>query len=236
MSEKNNKKKSDDISLPKKILMILGSLFIALVLWYVGTSQDHTLISKHLTDIPVVYRGELTLSQNGFLMNKTDGICVDVVLRGYSSDLFSLNSGNLVAVIDVSTYDKTQKYNVEPVIEGISDKVSVSRIDSVEFSIERLIKKQLPIDIEFIGSPRRNYKIDETGIQVIGAVGIACGEDLSQRITGARITVDVDGKTEAFSVDAELVLVDIDGNEVSSDNVILEFDTVNIMVPIREAE
>lgn len=234
MSEKNNKKKNDDISLPKKILMLIGSLFIALVLWYVGTTQNHTPISKQFTDIPVMYRGDIVLRQNGFWVDELENIKIDAVLKGHASDIFSVKAEDLVAIIDVSEYNKSGKYTISPVIEGLSDGISVSRIDTVDVNIEKLVKKQLVINIEFEGKPYRGYEIDESGIVMSDTVEILCKEDLAKDIVGAKVTVNVDSKKETFTVNADIKFIDSNGASVNTDGAISEFENVNITVPIQK--
>lgn len=234
MSEKNNKQKNDDISLPKKILMIIGSLFIALVLWYVGTTQNHTPISKQFTDIPVMYKGDITLRQNGFWADELGNIHIDVVLKGYASDIFSIKTEDLVAIVDVSEYNKSGKYTISPVIEGLSDEISVSRIDTVDINIEKLVKKQLVINVEFEGKPYRGYEIDESATTVADTVEILCKEDLAKNIVGAKVTVNVDSKKETFTINANIEFIDANGVSVNTDGAILEFENINVTVPIQK--
>lgn len=234
MSEKNKIKK-DNISLPKKILMIFGSLFIALVLWYVGITQDHTPISKQFTDIPVVYRGEEVLEQNGFTMNGIQGAHVDVVLRGYASEMFAINGDMLVAVIDVSQYNKSGKYSILPIIEGAAGEFTVTAADSIDIEIEKHLKKSLSINIEFEGKPYRGYKIAEDEIRSLGTIEISCGEELIDTVVSARIVVNVDGKKATFSVNAPVELLDAEGNVVNIEDVTLEFENVDVEIPIYAA-
>lgn len=231
-----NKVKNDDISLPKKILMLIGSLFIALALWYVGVTQNHTSISKRFTDIPVKYRGDVTLKQNGFWINELENVYVNVVLRGNSSELFSVKNDELVAVIDVSEYDKSGKYNVVPVIEGISGGVTVSGVDSVDIEIEKLVEKQLNIEVEITGKTYRGYEIDEEQIQVAKTVGISCRENVADKAVGAKVTVNVDGKKKTFTVNANIEFIDADGNVINSDGITADFESVNVTVPIKAVD
>lgn len=235
MSEKN-KVKNDDISLLKKILMLVGSLFIALVLWYVGTTQDHTPISKRFTDIPVVYRGDEILRQNGFLVDDLENVYINVVLRGDLSELFLVNNDDLVAVVDVSMYDKSGKYTIAPIVEGISGDVTVSKVDSIDIEIEKLVRKQLAIEVELSGKAYRGYEVDEEQIQVTKYVEILCREDISDKIVGAKVDVNIDGKKKTFTVNVNIKFVDADGNDVDSDGITADFESVNVTVPIKTAD
>lgn len=234
MSEKNRVKK-DDISLPKKILMILGSLFIALVLWYVGTTQDHTPISKQFTDVPIIYRGEDILKQSGFVMNTAEDVFVDVVLKGYSSEIFAIDGDALVAVIDLSQYNNSGKYNVLPFIEGMNGNLSVTKIDSVDIEIEKIVKKQLLINVELEGKPYRGYEVDMSQIQTAGTVEVLCREELSAKIVSARVNVNVDGKKSTFAVNVQIELLDINGNILDTSDIDMTLENINVTIPIQES-
>ncbi len=234
MSEKKRNSKEVQLTLLKKILMFVGSLFIALIIWYVGTIQDQTPVSKRFTDIPVVFTGKTQLKNENLMVHDKELMYVDAIVKGFSSDILSIDETELVAIVDVSKMEQSGDFSVIPVLDGISDDMTVTKIDAVDIYIERILTKELYIELEVNGRPKPGYKLVSamlaTGSEL---VEISCGEALAKTIAGAKVVVNVEGRDKNFTANYNIQLLDFEGNIVDSSDIELQFAGVNVTVVIR---
>lgn len=215
-----------------KILLLLLSLVIALILWYVGVLQDQTHISREFYDIPVVFTNEQALEELSLTADNFADMKVDAVLKGYLSDIQSINADDLVAVIDLSTLKSAGSYTLAPKISGCSAEIEIRRIESVEIVVESLITKRLDIEIETRGSIADGFYVDFDNIEYLRTVEISCGESVSKNIACAKVILDITGKDSDFVVNLHIILLDIQGNVIDTSGIKLQYDSINVKVPV----
>lgn len=231
MSENKNNK-AIKLGFLKKLLMLIGSLIIAIVLWYVGTIQDQTPVSRKYSDIPVKITGETQLKQNGLVPKEIGETTVDIIVKGFSSDIFEIEEEDLVAVIDLSSYMEAGTYSLYPVLDGCPKEVALTKVDPVVVQLEKQVKKELVIDVELVGTPYRGYKADVESMVYESMVTAVCGEEESKHVAGAKVVVDITGRRETFTVNVNIVLLDMYGNEIDASKIHLDKDSINVTVPI----
>ena len=231
MSENKNNK-AIKLGFLKKLLMLIGSLIIAIVLWYVGTIQDQTPVSRKYSDIPVKITGETQLKQNDLVLKEIGETTVDIIVKGFSSDIFEIEEEDLVAVIDLSSYMEAGTYSLYPVLDGCPKEVALTKVDPVVVQLEKQVKKELVIDVELVGTPYRGYKADVESMVYESMVTAVCGEEESKHVSGAKVVVDITGRRETFTVNVNIVLLDMYGNEIDASKIHLDKDSINVTVPI----
>ena len=83
MTETKNNKKQKGTGFFSRSLLLILSFIIAIILWYMGTTQDQTPISRIYSDIPVKFINEETLSELSLTAAELSDVKVDAVLKGY---------------------------------------------------------------------------------------------------------------------------------------------------------
>lgn len=228
---KNNKKRVGGGFFSNTLLLILAFV-IAVVLWYMGTLQNQTQISRIYSDIPVKFINEGVLGEASLTAKQLENVTVDAVLKGYYSDIKEIDSDELVAVIDLSEYITAGEYTVTPYVEGCSQNISTSKIENVDIVIEKLITKQLNIDIELKGVPASGYYIDTENIRYPKTVDVKCGESISKNVAGSKLVIDVTGRSSDFTVNLNIILLDARGAETDSSRIDMQYYSVNVSVPV----
>ena len=232
MTEMKSNKKGTGRGFFSRSLLLIVSFVIALVLWYMGTMQNQTQIARIYSDIPVKFINEDALSDLSLTAQQLKNVKVDAVLKGYFSDMNEINEEELVAVIDLSEQRFPGKYTVTPSVAGCSADISVSRIGNVDIVIEKIIKKQLNIDIEIQGVPADGYYIDKENIHYQKTVDVTCGASISRNIAGAKIVIDATGRKSDFDVNLNIILLDPQGKEADSSRVKLQQYSVSVRVAV----
>lgn len=234
MTETKNNKKQKGTGFFSRSLLLILSFIIAIILWYMGTTHDQTPISRIYSDIPVKFINEETLSELSLTAAELSDVKVDAVLKGYYSDMNEIKESELVAVIDLSEQKYAGEYTLTPVIMGCPANVSVSKIDDVDIKIEKLITKELNIELETKGIPANGYYVDTPNIVYPKNVSITCGESISKNVVGAKVVIDVTDRYASFTVSLNIVLIDEQGNEVDTSRIKLKYYSINVDVPVLQ--
>ena len=224
-----------------KISSIALSVLIAFGLWgYVITT-----VSPGYTDtfynIPVVKEGSGVLEDRNLIITYQSSDNVDVTVSGNRTDVNKVDSSNITVKVDVSKIDEPGtmiplRCNVTfpgDVPNGALTTESISP-DTVYFTVEERREKQVPVEVEWIGSTpegfmsdRENRVLDFEQITVIGPASVA---DLIEK---AVIQVDLNEQRESIEQDFRYTLCDAEGNPVDAEMIKTNTEQVHLEVRIR---
>ncbi|MBE5819105.1 MAG: hypothetical protein E7312_08670 [Clostridiales bacterium] len=236
MKRKSAKKtKTEKLGLIKNILLIILSFLISVALWFMGTFKDQTPVTRQLIDIPVTIVGENVLTDKNLYFNDIGDIKVNATIKGVSTAIFSVKIDEIVAVIDVSSY-ASGEYSVYPTLQNIGTAVTTTKIDSVDIVIEDIVTNQLDIALEVEGKPVRGYEARPDLAEYESTVSVTCKASIMEKIAGARIKVNVDGKRTAVTTTTNVELLDIDGNVINDPGIKLSVESVSVRLPISLIE
>ncbi len=204
---------------------VLLSLAIAFVLWaYVMTniSVEETIT---IHNVPVVTQNEGALEQRQLMLTAGMEQTVTLTLTGNRSELYKLSSNNVSVIVDLSRiYDPGRQdvgYTVAyPAnvntnsIEYQADKVRIP------LTVEHRITRELDVVVEYQNALVEGYrKDDETRQLSHSTISVTGPASVVEKMTQARITVDLAGRKTAIDEDFDFVLCDAQGEAVEVPNV-----------------
>ena len=79
------------------------------------------------------------------------------------------------------------------------------------------------------------FNLDKADVESMvyeSMVTAVCGEEESKHVAGAKVVVDITGRRETFTVNVNIVLLDMYGNEIDASKIHLDKDSINVTVPI----
>ena len=123
--EQNNSKFSLKSIIHSKVLLIIFSLVISLILWYMATSQNQIPISRIYDNVRVEFLNEDLLAERSLAIRSVSSGNTDVTLGGLYSDLRNIDAKNLMAQIDVGRVISPGKYSFVPSVSNLQDGISV---------------------------------------------------------------------------------------------------------------
>lgn len=226
-----------------KLLAGLLSLAIAVGLWmyvvtYVTTDYDDTFYN-----IPVVLQGEAALEERGLMITSDKKPTVDLKLAGNRADMLNLNSSNITLTADVSkiyesgvhalTYVPSYPGNVP------SNAISVQNRDPerVLVTVEERGSKTVDVTVEYTGSLPDGLIYDkENAILDYPAINITGPKAVVDRISQAKIQVDLDDRNETIVEQYEYTLCDKDGEPVDAALVTTDVESVNLTLKIQRVK
>ncbi len=196
MTNKTPSEKSSRIS---KLIVFIGSVFCALLLWIYAIGYDSTLFERTFNGIPVVIQGEdlLAESKNFMLAPGQEFSTITVVVKGKRADLNELEPKDFRAVVDVSLAEGAgeQEFNIVVYSPNGIEVVSQSSM-TVRAYVDNFTQKNQLLSVSVdIGD---DYLMTD-GVTFVEAVSNPAAITVSgpaaviDKIAGAYVDFDLDG-------------------------------------------
>ncbi len=213
----------------------LASLIFAIIVWFLVTNINDPVISVRYTNIPVTLKNTNLITDQGqvyTVLDNTDTIS-SITIYAPRSIIDSLSQNNIVATADVQELSSLNTVSIEVVTNKYYDKIEkiVPSNDLVKLSVERKASKSLAISATTSGTLADGYIIGDisTGQNMIRING---PESVIQNIQSAGVDVDVTGFTTDIYTNADIALLDADGNTVDTSQVTMNAKAVSVNVTI----
>ncbi len=197
MTNKTPSEKSSRIS---KLIVFIGSVFCALLLWIYAIGYDSTLFERTFNGIPVVIQGEdlLAESKNFMLAPGQEFSTITVVVKGKRADLNELEPKDFRAVVDVSLAEGAgeQEFNIVVYSPNGIEVVSQSSM-TVRAYVDNFTQKNQLLSVSVdIGD---DYLMTEgvTFVEAVSnpaAITVSGPASVIDKIAGAYVDFDLDGR------------------------------------------
>ncbi len=217
----------------------LASLIFAIVVWFLVTNINDPITSVRYTNIPVTLKNTTLITEQGQVYTILDGsdTISSVTLYAPRSIIDSLSQNNIVATADIQDLSSLNTVSVNVVTNKYYDKIEkiVTSSDVVKLSVERKATKSLALSATTSGSLAEGYVIGDVSTEQ-NMVRISGPESVVSSIASATVDVDVTGFTSNIGTDADIVLLDAEGEPVDSSLVSMNIKTVRVSVVIYETK
>ena len=217
----------------------LASLIFAIIVWFLITNVNDPITSVRYTNVPVTLKNTNLITDQGqvyTILDNTDTIN-SVTLYAPRSIIDSLSQNNLVATADIQALSSLNTVSIDVVTNKYYDKIEkiVTSSDVVKLNVERKASKSLALNATTSGSLADGYVIGDVTTEQ-NMVRISGPESIVSQVTSAAVDVDVTGFTSNIGTDADIVLLDSEGNAVDSSQIEMNIKTVRVNVVIFETK
>ncbi len=212
----------------------LVSFIFAVLLWLVVVNVDNPVKAKPFDDITVKLLNTNIIRDEGLvyeILDSTDQ--VDVTVSAPRSYLELLSKDDIVAVADFNNITAANTINITYYSKRYNDKITNFKgsIESVKLNIEKEKTLKLVLKTEAVGEVMDGYVVgrvttDQNQVRISGP------ESVVSQIKTAVVSVDVSGTTSNIATYADVGLYDADGNEIESESIKKNVDSVKVGVEI----
>ena len=237
--DKKNKKPN---ILDNKFLLVVISLLASILLWAYVTTSEGDVIERTYEGVQVVFKGQETLlEKDGLVISNVSSNTVSVRLRTTRREISKLSSSNMVAVVDVSKFNSIGNYNQSVAIEFPigSDTSSIDIVStlplSVSFNIDKTSTKTIELQGKFVGTVAEGFAAHPFEFNP-QTVTISGPENEINKVVCGWVEVDRENADKTIQFVSSYILLDENGNEINSDNIILSDETVSVTVPITSTK
>ena len=223
-----------------KIWTALLSLAIAFCMWLYVITTVSPGFSGPVNKIPVIFEGEYTLNERGLMITGGLDADVDLILSGNRSDVIKVDRNNITVKVDLTKIDspgvKYLDYTIAYPGEVPDDALTVENRypDKIPITVEKKISKPVQVQVNFIGAVKDGY-IAETEEHELDypTVNIQGPASVVEKISYARIDVDLTDRSSSISEAYRFTLCDEDGDPVDVAMVNAEVAEVHLDVKIQ---
>lgn len=224
----------------KKMAYALLSIVIAIGLWIYVITTVSPEWEETFYDIPVVLENETALHNRGLMTLTENTPKVTLKLRGNRSDLANLSKENITLVANLANIYSSGQQRVSydifypGNIPGNSIEVIGQNPQEIELTITERASKDVPVKPVFVGAvptgfqtDKENMKLDYQTIRVTGPASVI------NKISYARITVDLEGQTETIDQSYRYTLCDKNDEPVDAEQVSTDVTEVRLTLKIQ---
>ena len=231
-------KKANKNGTARTILLIIISLIASLVLWAYVTEERGEDINQLFYGVSVRFEGEETLRESrGLIVSESSATTARVNLTGSRRTVSGLDSADLAVTVNVSDITTPGNYSRSPRVT-YNTRIDTGSITSfrtdpetIDFYVDVLKSKPVEVVGEFNGSAAEGYIAERLQISP-NTVSIYGPEKVLATIDHAYVDVTRTEVDKTLTFDSAYVLLDADGNEVPTDELSFDTETVSVTLPI----
>lgn len=227
----------------RKLLYVALSVLAAIVIWIFVDSSGGYVTSVTVTDIPVEFTGEETaLADRGLMLLDDSQRTVDIEVKGTKAALMRMDPGRIQGLADVSRITSAGRQSISyQAVYNPASKEDADLRNSLSFSLKsynvslnvgELYRKSVEIRCEIRGSVAQYHiagevKLDPDKLELRGP------QEEVERVSYAKVTLDIDNATETVAQTLEYQLRDASGREVDSANIHPVTDRIQVVLPVN---
>lgn len=217
-----------------KFVMVF-SIFVAFVIWFMvsTTTQETTVFT--VTDIPIT----LPELGNDLQFFNTDNMTAEVKISGNAIVVAGVTSSDVyITAADTSEVTAPGKYklNLVPKKTGVkTDYTFESTVSpsTIEVYVDRYVEKEINITDKITVDSVADGKYASTTTLAQQTVKVTGAESFVNSISEAAAEYSFDEPlSQTTTIEAKIVLYDVDGNEITQEYVHTDKTTVSAIVPI----
>jgi len=227
----------------RKLLYMALSVLAAIVIWIFVDSSGGYVKSITVTDIPVEFTGEETaLADRGLMLLDDSQRTVDIEVKGTKLALMRMDPGRIQGLADVSRITSAGRQSIGyQVVYNPASSEDADLRNSLSFSLKsynvslnvgELYRKSVEIRCEIRGSVAQYHIAGEVQLSP-SELELRGPQEEVERVSYARVTLDIDNATESVAQTLSYQLCDAAGREIDSANIHPVTDQISVVLPVN---
>jgi len=217
--------------LGKNFRTFLWALAMAMAVWIAAvTSADPD--EARLFPNPILI--EIVGQDPGLVLNTDIPKEMEVTLRAPRSvwEQLSTNPQSVRAVLDLSGLSAGEhSVNLQIQVDARPVRIVSAGPSSVTFMLEPLITRRLDVELSIKGQPAIGYQAGESKLEPVQVV-ISGAQSQVQKVTRARVAINLDGLRESLDQPYKVELVDENNQAVK--NLTVTPENIQLSIPISQ--
>lgn len=226
--------------LKSKAFYIVFSVLASIALWMYVSYIDNPDVTIPVSGIRVEFLGEDTLTDNNLIITGVDENAITLRFTGKRNDLSTLSNSNVTVSVDLSgtavagvagVHQLSYTVNYPDNISASDAVVTGASVDYITVTVEKLLEKTVPVKGSYEGEIVDGYQAEPLEFAP-KTITVSGPETVISRVSYVWVSLERDNLSETVTEEVPVVLMDSDGNEISSDYLILSQDTIVVTLNI----
>ena len=224
----------------KKILHALLALVVSFGLWLYVITVENPNSENTFYNIPVVLDNESVLNDRGLMILAEKEPTVTLKLSGNRSYLNKLSTSNITLVADLSRIyeagEQTLAYTIRYPGDIPQNSIEIlSQLPGqITLTIAERLTQSVPVSVVYTGQVPEGFMTDKENLILdTKTVNVTGPASVVKQIAEARITVDLDEKTETISQAYTYTLYDKNGEIVDDEMLTTDVSEIKLTLKIQ---
>lgn len=173
------------------------SIAASIILWIYVIATVNPTVEREFKNIPITYRNMDVLTSKGMGLVGEKKSNVNLVLQGYSNDFINVKESDIRAEVDLKDYDEDDdSLEISYYFPSRLRKVDAS-LDSLPLRIEKIISKELKVEIVQDGTPEHNLAVLVGSIlpETVVVEGVRSSVDRAERALAHQDMTEIKSNT-----------------------------------------
>lgn len=225
-----------------KVFSIVLSVVVAFGLWLYVVMVVSPGSENTYYNIPVVLQNENVLKDRG-LMITSELPAVTLTLSGNRTDLNKLDENNINILVNAASIEAagTHQLNYSVSYPGSVPNSAITRVgqstNMITVRVEKRVTKSVDVIIDYVGSLPDGFIADkDNAIMSMETIEVSGPESLVNKITQARIQVDLTNRNMSVMGQFDYELCDINNKPVDTRLITANAETVSLTVKIQRVK
>ena len=223
-----------------KALYIALSLLLAVLFWLFVDTEQGSVSSETYYRIPIEFIGaEDVLPSRGLMLLQDEEVTIDLELSGPRLTISNLKKEDIRVQVNLTNITAVGTYPLDYEVFFL-DTVDSSKISQdwasrsrVTVEVGEMYTKNVPVEIAIYGEAAEGYIYMAERLSVDPATLTVSGQEEDvEKVTSARVSVDLTGATSSISREFDYQLLDADGQEVDQEGLIVSANQIKIDAPV----
>lgn len=214
-------------NLPWKIFSVVA----AVLLWGIIQMIQNPQIDFTFSNMNVEVVNETVLEERNFAVLPKLDEKVKVKVKCQRWELNKLSDDDFKVYVDLSGIYSSGVVELPVKVRINNELINVSSVSpsTVFVNIDRIVTEEKPVEIHITGSPKENCYTNESMLSYQPEVVSVKGpKTLVDTVTSCIVNVDISSKTDTFTENAKVILVDKDGAAVNNSALTALSETVSV--------
>ncbi len=213
-------------------LMVL-SVLIAILIWWLVANINDPVKTERFSGIPVQIVNEDVLTDLGYAYEVVEGDTVTITVEGKTSVVNSLSASDFEAVADFSKLSVVDAVPIDVSVKKYSGQLDLSlgNVNTMIIKKDAVVSISVPVNVVLSGEAASGYAVGSTSGRP-NLVKVTGPENLLEGAKEVRAEVSISGVAEDVTTTVEPVLYDGDGNEISSTQIDMDTERIDVTVSV----
>lgn len=213
--------------------MKILSVVVAALVWLTIMNIADPVITSSISNIPVKVINDEVITSRGYQYEIESGENVDIRVKGKRSVVDKLTASDFSATADFNSLNAMYMaaISVECLADSAGELEITLRTENMAVKLEDQLTEPYSVRVNVVGQEKEGYCFFDTKLSssLVQVTGSKTQMDALKEIIA---TVDIEGKSESYTVPCELVAYDASGHEIDVQKLSFSQDTVNVSVEI----
>lgn len=181
----------------KRTVYLIVSILLAIVIWFYMMVNINPIVRTTIVNVPVAFLNEEVLASQHVMLMEPTSATIEVEVSGRQSDVYGLKAEDILASIDLKGYGSGGYQIPVEVEKGSTYTIQDYSPKTIYFVLDAIVEKQVPVAVEFQGSPQTQYRVLQPVIEP-EMITVEGPSQIIADVTHALARVEVEGKNEDF--------------------------------------